>query len=111
LLPGLQRGDIDEFGAALSEIQREIGAIFAERQGGIFHPSAAPLIEALESLGVGAVGQSSWGPTVYGIVADPERAADIARRLAGLAGASATVADFDRGGAVCTRVDAGPRSS
>jgi len=111
LLPGLQRGDIEEFGAALSEIQREIGAIFAERQGGIFHPSAAPLIEALQSLGVGAVGQSSWGPTVYGIVSCTERAADVARRLAGLAGASATVADFDRGGAVCARADAGPRAS
>ncbi len=82
LLPGLQRGDIEEFGAALSEIQRQIGAIFADRQGGVFHPSAAPLIEALGSLGVGAVGQSSWGPTVYGIVSDPARAADVAGAIA-----------------------------
>jgi beta-ribofuranosylaminobenzene 5'-phosphate synthase len=108
LLPGLQRGDIEEFGAALSEIQRQIGAIFADRQGGVFHPSAAPLIEALASLGVTAVGQSSWGPTVYGIVSDPERAADVAGRLRQLAGASAdvTVVDFDRAGAICERVEA-----
>ena len=107
LLPGLQRGDIEEFGAALSEIQRQIGAIFADRQGGVFHPSAAPLIEALGSLGVGAVGQSSWGPTVYGIVSDPARAADVAERLRELVGAAAevTVVDFDRHGAVCERAE------
>jgi beta-ribofuranosylaminobenzene 5'-phosphate synthase len=109
LLPGLQRGEIEEFGAALSEIQRQIGAIFADRQGGVFHPSAAPLIEALGSLGVGAVGQSSWGPTVYGIVSDPSRAVDVADRLRAMAGASAevTVVDFDRHGAVCEPADAG----
>ncbi len=108
LLPGLQRGDIEEFGAALSEIQRQIGAIFADRQGGVFHPSAAPVIEALESLGVGAVGQSSWGPTAYGIVSDPERAAVTAGRLRELVGARAevTVVDFDRHGAVCERAEA-----
>jgi beta-ribofuranosylaminobenzene 5'-phosphate synthase len=108
LLPGLQRGAIEEFGAALSEIQRQIGAIFAGRQGGVFHPSATPLIEALGSLGVGAIGQSSWGPTVYGIVSDPERAADVAGQLRDLAGTSAevTVVDFDRRGAVCERADA-----
>ena len=107
LLPGLQRGDIEEFGAALSEIQRQIGVIFAERQGGVFHPNAAPLIEALGSLGVGAVGQSSWGPTVYGIVSDPERASDVAGRLRQLVGASAgvSVVDFDRRGAVCEEVE------
>jgi beta-RFAP synthase len=109
LLPGLQRGAIDEFGGALSEIQRQIGAIFADRQGGVFHPSAAPMIEALGSLGVGAVGQSSWGPTVYGIVSDPERAADAAGRLRELIGTAAdvTVVDFDRRGAVCERAEAG----
>ena len=69
---------------------------------------AAPLIQALGSLGVGAVGQSSWGPTVYGIVADPSRAADVAGRLRERVGASAevTVVDFDRRGAVCDGVAA-----
>ena len=41
------------------------------RQGGVFHPRAAPVVEALLALGVGAVGQSSWGPSVYGIVDEP----------------------------------------
>jgi beta-RFAP synthase len=109
LLPGLVTGDIEEFGAALSEIQREIGSIFAARQGGVFHPSAAPVVDALLSLGVGAVGQSSWGPSVYGIVDGPERAADVADRLrpAVDAGTEVSVVDFDRHGAWVARDGAG----
>ncbi len=101
LLPGLLTADIDEFGAALTEIQREMGSIFATRQGGVFHPRAAPLVEALLALGVTAVGQSSWGPTVYGIVDGPELAADLADRLRVEAGdgTDISVVDFDRRGA------------
>ena len=79
--------------------------MFAARQGGVFHPRAAPVVEALEALGVGAVGQSSWGPTVYGIVDGPERAADVADRLRAAAGAGTEVrvVDFDRRGAWVAR--------
>jgi beta-RFAP synthase len=101
LLPGLLAGDLDEFGAALTEIQQAMGSIFASQQGGVFHPRAAPLVDALQSVGVGAVGQSSWGPTVYGIVDRPERAAEVAGRLRAAAPAhtDVTVVDFDRRGA------------
>ena len=101
LLPGLVTEDIDEFGAALSEMQREIGSMFAARQGGVFHPRAAPVVHALGTLGVGAVGQSSWGPSVYGIVDSPERAADVADRLRAAVdtGTEVRVVDFDRRGA------------
>ena len=101
LLPGLLSDDIDEFGLALTEIQREIGSIFASQQGGVFHPSAAPLVDALQKIGVSAVGQSSWGPTVYGIVDGPQRAADVVERLRAAAGAdtNVSVVDFDRRGA------------
>jgi beta-RFAP synthase len=105
LLPGLMAGDIDEFGAALTEIQREIGSIFAARQGGVFHPRAAPVVQALEALGVTAVGQSSWGPTVYGIVAGPERAEEVAAGLRTAIDADTVVrvVDFDRRGAWLAR--------
>jgi beta-ribofuranosylaminobenzene 5'-phosphate synthase len=101
LLPGLLTGDIDEFGAALSEIQREIGSMFAARQGGVFHPRAAPVVDALRALGVAAVGQSSWGPSVYGIVDGPDRAATVADRLRAAvdAGTDVRAVDFDRRGA------------
>jgi beta-ribofuranosylaminobenzene 5'-phosphate synthase len=104
LLPGLQRGDIEEFGAALSAIQREIGAIFAARQGGVFHPRSSAVVRALLALGAEAVGQSSWGPTVYAIVESPERAAALAAALRRSVGAQAEVrvVDFDRRGAQVT---------
>jgi beta-ribofuranosylaminobenzene 5'-phosphate synthase len=109
LLPGLLTGDIDEFGAALTQIQREVGSMFAAQQGGVFHPRAAPLVDALLTLGVGAVGQSSWGPSVYGIVDGPELAADVAARLRVAAGpgTEVSVVDFDRRGAWIARGGSG----
>jgi beta-RFAP synthase len=109
LLPGLLSGDIDEFGAALTQIQREMGSLFAAQQGGVFHPRAAPLVDALLALGVGAVGQSSWGPSVYGIVDGPELAADVADRLRVGAGpgTEVSVVDFDRRGAWVARGGSG----
>lgn len=109
LLPGLLTADLDEFGDALAEIQREVGSMFASQQGGVFHPRAAPLVEALMKLGVRAVGQSSWGPAVYGIVNRPERAVEVADRLRAEAGASTeiSVVDFDRRGAWLTRDGSG----
>jgi beta-ribofuranosylaminobenzene 5'-phosphate synthase len=105
LLPGLVTGDIAEFGAALSAIQREIGSMFAAQQGGVFHPRAAPVVAALHRLGVGAVGQSSWGPAVYGIVDGSERATAVAEELRGAVGAGTDVrvVDFDRRGARVAR--------
>jgi beta-ribofuranosylaminobenzene 5'-phosphate synthase len=109
LLPGLLRGDIEEFGAALTQIQREIGSMFAAQQGGVFHPRAAPLVDALLALGVEAVGQSSWGPSVYGIVDGAERATEVAGRLrvAAGAGTAISVVDFDRRGAWIVRGGSG----
>ena len=109
LLPGLLSGDIDEFGGALSEIQREIGSMFATQQGGVFHPRAAPVVAALEALGVAAVGQSSWGPAVYGIVDGPERAAEVADQLRAAVGpgTDVRVVDFDRRGAWVARGGSG----
>ncbi len=109
LLPGLVSGDIEEFGAALSEIQREIGSLFVSQQGGVFHPRAGPVVEALQALGVAAVGQCSWGRAVYGIVDDPERAAEVADRLRAAWGSGIDVraVDFDRRGAWAARGGSG----
>src|SRR5436853_324142 len=77
----------------------------APGRGGVFHPRAAPVVDALHALGVGAVGQSSWGPAVYGIIDGPERAAEVADRLRPAAGPSTEVrvVDFDRRGAWVAR--------
>ena len=69
LLPALVQGDIGSFGAALSEVQRITGAWFAPQQGGVFAPGAGEaLIRRLADWGALGVGQSSWGPAVYGLV-------------------------------------------
>ena len=106
LLPGLVEGDLDEFGTALTRVQRLVGESFASVQGGVFHPQAGDLVEALLRLGAAGAGQSSWGPAVYGIVGDEQAGGEVARRMdAELAGdGHAEVVSFDNVGA---RVEAG----
>ena len=90
LLPALVDGDVRGFGAALSEIQCINGRWFAPEQGGAFAPGVgAALIEHMRRAGAAGVGQSSWGPAVYGIVgsaADAAGVADAARDLLGGSG-------------------------
>jgi beta-ribofuranosylaminobenzene 5'-phosphate synthase len=106
LLPGLAERDLREFGAALTRIQRLVGESFASVQGGVFHPRAGPLVEALLRLGAAGAGQSSWGPAVYGIVGDERAGRELVGRLeAELAGGgNVELVRFDNGGA---RVQAG----
>jgi beta-ribofuranosylaminobenzene 5'-phosphate synthase len=82
LLPALVERDLDAFGAALSRVQRLVGDAFAPVQGGTFHPSAAPLVDALLRLGAAGAGQSSWGPAAYGIVGGEQQGRAIADALA-----------------------------
>lgn len=85
LLPALVEGDLAGFGVALSTIQRVTGAWFAPSQGGVFAAGRArELIERMTAWGVPGVGQSSWGPAVYGIVEGPERAREVAGELRAL---------------------------
>jgi beta-RFAP synthase len=82
LLPALVEGDLPVFGGALSEIQRITGGWWAPAQGGTFAPGpAATLIAQLAAWGAHGVGQSSWGPTVYGIVETEAAGAVLAGRL------------------------------
>lgn len=67
ILPAVAEGDLDAFGAALEEIQQRVGSWFAPVQGGIFEsPQTAEVAAWLSSQGLRGVGQSSWGPTLYG---------------------------------------------
>jgi len=69
LLPALKEGDIVAFGHSLTEIQNLVGEHFAVVQGGRF--SSSPVAETIKHMlanGAYGAGQSSWGPTVYGLV-------------------------------------------
>jgi beta-RFAP synthase len=101
LLPGLAESDLAEFGGALTRVQQLVGESFASVQGGVFHPRAGSLVDALLGLGAAGAGQSSWGPAVYGIVGDERAGGELARRIdAELAGAGRVeVVSFDNRGA------------
>lgn len=82
LLPALADSDLVAFGAALTEVQRITGGWFAPAQGGRFAPGPArEVVERLADFGALGVGQSSWGPTVYGLVPHQDAARDLAQRI------------------------------
>ena len=106
LLPAVADGDIDAFGAALTQIQEITGRWFAPVQGGTFAPGPSEaLVRRMREWGASGVGQSSWGPAVYGIVAEKRPALawpiGCARRTGHLRGLRGSVpgrwrADLDR---------------
>lgn len=97
MLPAIAAGQLQEFGNAIAEFGRLNGAWYADQQGGIYRPPAGQIVEAFaDSPAVVGAGQSSWGPTVYGVT-DDERA-DEARNLA-----SAILSDVGGGKVIVAR--------
>jgi len=83
MLPALAERDLPAFGASLYEFNRRVGEMFRPWQGGLYaHPQTTALVEHIRQQGISAVGQSSWGPTVFAIT-DVERAAHLAQELRG----------------------------
>jgi beta-RFAP synthase len=67
LLPALVEKDLERFGQAVTEIQEYLGDYFTPVQGGRFATAqGAAVAEFMLNQGAAGVGQSSWGPTVYG---------------------------------------------
>ena len=109
LMPAVVERDLPRFGEALGEIQDRVGQGFAPAQGGTFADSGLEAVAgAMRASGLRGVGQSSWGPTLYGFSDGPadEKAAILDRlaRRVDLApgGASWTVAD-NRGATLVIR--------
>jgi beta-RFAP synthase len=92
LLPALAEADLAGFGAALAEVQRVTGGWFAAAQGGPYAPGeGALLVERLRQWGAVGVGQSSWGPAVYGLAPDAAAAGALAERTRSVVGPGGTV--------------------
>lgn len=69
MLPALVEKDIENFGRALTGIQCMVGDCFASIQGGRFaNPVSEKIVDFMMECGAAGIGQSSWGPTVYGLV-------------------------------------------
>jgi beta-RFAP synthase len=87
MLPALADGDLRAFGSALTEVQQISGRWFASIQGGAFaRGRSADVIARMTELGAEGVGQSSWGPAVYGIVDGDAAAARLADGIRGAVG-------------------------
>jgi beta-RFAP synthase len=79
MLPALAEGDLGPFGEALFDFNARVGEAFARVQGGPYAGSrVAELVAFLRGQGVRGVGQSSWGPAVFAVVGDEERATHLA---------------------------------
>jgi beta-ribofuranosylaminobenzene 5'-phosphate synthase len=72
--------DIANFGRALTSIQCMVGDCFASVQGGRFaNPISEKLVDFMLGRGAAGIGQSSWGPTVYGLVEGSKKARHLAK--------------------------------
>ncbi len=82
MLPALVERDPVAFGRSLTRVQRIVGGWFRSVQGGTFaSPVGARIASAMTRAGAVGVGQSSWGPTVYGMAAS-EGVADAVEQAA-----------------------------
>jgi len=75
MLPALARRDAKNFGKALSKVQRLVGRYFSKYQGGEFCCwETEEIVKALLKGGAYGAGQSSWGPTAYGLIEGQKKA-------------------------------------
>ncbi len=74
-LPALAEGDINGFGAVITELQNAVGDHFAPAQGGRFtSPEVGLALAWLHQQGAVGIGQTSWGPTGFCMVENSELA-------------------------------------
>jgi beta-RFAP synthase len=82
LLPALAERDVDAFGEALYEFNWRVGEAFATVQGGVYGSArVAEMVMFLRGQHVRGVAQSSWGPAVFAVVAEADRAQHLAAGL------------------------------
>jgi len=75
MLPALARRDAKRFGKALTKVQRLVGRYFSKFQGGEFCCwETEQMVKSLLNGGAYGAGQSSWGPTAYGLIEGSKRA-------------------------------------
>lgn len=86
LLPAAAAARFEEFSQSMYRFGYTAGLSFAAIQGGAFAgPRLTELVEAIRRMGIGGVGQSSWGPTLFALLPDDASAADFTARLRGQA--------------------------
>ncbi|MDE2484836.1 MAG: kinase [candidate division NC10 bacterium] len=82
MLPSVLERDPIVFGESLTTIQRIVGRWFKPVQGGTFATTqGAALVTAMSRAGALGIGQSSWGPAVYGLAKDQATAKSIMEKM------------------------------
>ncbi len=82
MLPALAERDWKAFGEALHDFNAMVGETFADVQGGVYASEAvAEIVRFIRQEGIPGVGQSSWGPALFAVAADPDQASGLARRI------------------------------
>lgn len=84
MLPALLNENIEKFGEALTEIDELVGRAFSPKQGGVFRGDAVSGVrDYLKEAGAYGVGQSSWGPAVYGLAEGSDQATELEAKVRG----------------------------
>ncbi|MEM1646578.1 MAG: hypothetical protein QXL96_12140 [Ignisphaera sp.] len=82
IIPSVLSKDVELFGKAITKLQLIVGTYFSKYQGGIFCcRESEEIVKTLQEHGAYGVGQSSWGPTVYGLVKSRVKALKILRKV------------------------------
>lgn len=82
MIPALEADNCRAFGEAVYQYGYEAGGCYLPIQGARYAgPVCCRLVEQLRRLGIAGVGQSSWGPTIFGICANAAEAEEAAQRL------------------------------
>lgn len=81
LIPSLIDRDFYAFSRALGILQETIGRMFSELQGGVYTSYSQRVVQILRKHGVDGVGQSSWGPCVYGVTESEDQAVKIFSKI------------------------------
>jgi beta-RFAP synthase len=84
MIPALQNADFVCFSESLRRYGLLAGEWFAPAQGGLIRQgNVNEVAEYLQECGLQGVGQSSWGPTIFGIAATAEEAARVVAKGSG----------------------------
>jgi len=114
MAPAVVERDLSRFGEALFELQQRVGQCFTTVQGGTYgDPSLEEIVSAIRLEGVTGVGQSSWGPTLYAVTGDQDRAehlVDTLQRRFGLEHGEIGITKADNHGASVKDVRSAVRS-
>lgn len=85
LLPSVIEKNFQRFSQAIEEIDAMTSRFFETAQSGRYFKDSVKVVELLRKIGVRGIGQSSWGPTIYGFV-ERSGVEEVGRKLGSVEG-------------------------